>query len=174
MIIELKNIGRGPHEYSFCLEPGWWTDDEDASRIAGLDGSLKADISISKSGDKFLLMGHLSGALLIYCDRCLEPFRHALEKDFKLFLSLPPGGNEEAEIELSEEDMVIDFILSEEIDLGDIVREQIFLHIPMKSLCSDNCDGLCVSCGANLNEKECGCKKEEGHPAFSKLKSLKF
>ena len=121
-----------------------------------------------------MLKGNLSGVLLIYCDRCLEPFHHVLEKEFKLSLSFPPRDNEETEIELSEEDMVVDFISRDDIDLGDIVREQIFLHIPMKLLCSENCQGLCVSCGVNLNKKKCGCKKEEGHPAFSKLKSLKF
>ena len=68
--------------------------------------------------------------------------------------------------------MEADFIKGEEIDLKDIVREQIYLSIPMKSLCSEGCLGLCPICGKNLNQGPCQCKGEKGHPGFLKLKNL--
>ena len=59
-------------------------------------------------------------------------------------------------------------------DLDEVVREQIYFSLPMKSLCRKDCSGLCPLCGANLNMEECKCRKEKGHPGFSELKNLKL
>ncbi len=56
------------------------------------------------------------------------------------------------------------------VDLGDVVREQIYLSLPMQSICKESCRGLCPVCGANLNETSCLCRKTESPPAFSKLR----
>ena len=37
------------------------------------------------------------------------------------------------------------------IDLGELMREQFYLALPMKPLCRDDCRGLCPECGTNLN-----------------------
>jgi uncharacterized protein len=66
--------------------------------------------------------------------------------------------------------MEVDFIKGDTIDLSDIVREQVYLSLPMRSICKESCRGLCPVCGANLNESSCLCRKPEGHPAFSKLR----
>ena len=91
-----------------------------------------------------------------------------------MFLSLPPSDAEKSELELSEEDMSVDFIMGDEIDLDEVVREQIYFSLPMKSLCREDCRGLCPVCGINLNKEECKCRREIGHPGFSELKKLKL
>jgi uncharacterized protein len=91
-----------------------------------------------------------------------------------LFLSLPPPDTEKSELELFEEDMSVDFIMGGEIDLDEAVREQIYFSLPMKSLCREDCSGLCTFCGANLNKEECKCRRDMGHPGFSELKNLKL
>ncbi len=63
---------------------------------------------------------------------------------------MPAPQKTEEEIELSDEDMMTDFVTGEEVDLGEIIREQIFLALPMKSVCRPTCAGLCPKCGANL------------------------
>ena len=47
------------------------------------------------------------------------------------------------------------------IDVDDLVREQIELALPMSRLCSDDCRGLCPECGANLNEGDCACARDQ-------------
>ncbi len=69
---------------------------------------------------------------------------------------------------------IVEFITDSEIRLDDIVREQIYLSLPMKCLCREDCSGLCPLCGTNLNMKKCECLREKGHPGFSKLKKVKF
>ena len=44
------------------------------------------------------------------------------------------------------------------VDLTMDIRETILLHFPGYPVCSANCKGLCVQCGANLNVAPCGCR----------------
>ena len=81
---------------------------------------------------------------------------------------------EEDDIELAEEDLDVDFIRGDEIDLDEIIHEQVHLTIPMKSLCREDCLGLCPECGRNLNAGDCPCDRDQGHAAFLKLKNLKI
>jgi uncharacterized protein len=131
-------------------------------------------IEIYRAGEKFVLNGELYGGLRVMCDRCLKPYSKDLRTDFKVFLSLPSANDDKSEIELVEEDMEVEFITGEEIDLDEIIREQIYLSLPLKSLCSESCLGLCPNCGTDLNEANCQCFREQGHPGLLKLKNLKI
>jgi uncharacterized protein len=53
------------------------------------------------------------------------------------------------------------------------MREQMYLALPMKPLCRDDCRGLCPTCGANLNLAACGCKNEWEDPRLAVLRKLK-
>lgn len=46
------------------------------------------------------------------------------------------------------------------LDLLQLTLEDVFLFLPSKLLCKDDCRGICPQCGKNLNEGPCGCKKE--------------
>lgn len=174
MIIDLRTISQEPRRFDFHLEPEWWAADEGSEPILGLDGPLEVHLKIYRAGSKYVLEGNLSGGLLIICDRCLESYHYELESEFRLFLALPAADVDQNEMELAEEDLSTDFITVDEIDPEDIIREQIFLSLPMKSLCSDDCAGLCPVCGADLNKTACACRRESGHPGFAKLKGFKL
>jgi uncharacterized protein len=47
-----------------------------------------------------------------------------------------------------------------QLDLCEFVREELYLQLPAKLLCSPECRGLCPGCGANLNHTACVCKKQ--------------
>ncbi len=174
MIIDLKTVLLAPRRFEFTLQPEWWKGDQENDQIMGLDGPLKVEINIAKAGSKYVLDGRLSGRLIIKCDRCLEQYGSDLESDFRLFLAVGPSGTGQTELELLEDDMGIDFLSGNEIDLEEVVKAQIYLSLPMKCLCRENCLGLCPVCGANLNIETCGCQESQGHPAFLKIKNLKI
>lgn len=46
------------------------------------------------------------------------------------------------------------------LDLDDLVYQEIQLFLPNKMLCKDDCKGLCIKCGKNLNYEQCSCKSE--------------
>ena len=52
----------------------------------------------------------------------------------------------------------------ESLDLGEDIRQEMILKQPMKVLCREDCQGICLRCGANLNKEECRCLKiKNGH-----------
>ena len=174
MIIDLRSIPHGTRSFEFCLEKDWWRTSEKNTPILGMDTPLGVKIDLTRAGDKYVFDGIVSGGLQVLCDRCLENYRWNLKTEFTMFIALPLPDTERSEIELSEEDMEIGFIRGEEVDTGEIIREQIYLSLPMTSICRENCLGLCSICGCNRNRKKCQCLREQGHPGFQKLKNLKL
>jgi uncharacterized protein len=79
----------------------------------------------------------------------------------------------EGEREIEEDDLTTAFYQNDEIDLEQLMREQFYLALPMKPLCSDDCKGLCSMCGTNLNRGTCECKREFEDPRFAALKELR-
>jgi uncharacterized protein len=59
------------------------------------------------------------------------------------------------------------------IEVDQLVAEQIFLALPVKVLCREDCKGICPGCGANLNEEACLCKAGGTQSPFAKLKLIK-
>lgn len=173
MIIDLKTVLHGPRQFDLVLDPDWWKNDAGDDQVIGLTGPLKVRIKISRAGSKYLVEGRMAGCLRLRCDRCLEPFDSPLQSEFQLFLALAPSHDGEGEIELLEDDMSVNLIPDEAISLDDIIREQIYLSLPMKCLCKTDCSGLCPSCGTNLNVEKCSCRSARGHPAFLKLKNVR-
>ena len=55
-----------------------------------------------------------------------------------------------------------DIVLLEEgtVDAEDLARTAFILGMDTKTLCSEDCKGLCPRCGADLNLGPCSCKKE--------------
>ena len=67
-----------------------------------------------------------------------------------------------------------DYIIIEDkkLDVLPSVEEQIMLEMPSKTLCKEDCRGLCYKCGKNLNEGDCSCEKHEVDPRLAILKTL--
>jgi uncharacterized protein len=173
MIFDLKTAFEKPVKLDLTLSPEWWRRDKYDDPILGLDSPLSAHINIKRAGERYILEGEISGGLRLRCDRCIETFHFDLRTEFRLFLMPYPGETKE-EIELGKDDMSVVFISEDEIELDDIIRSEIYLAIPMKVLCKEDCAGLCPVCGRNLNIERCDCKRQTGHPAFLKLKEFKL
>jgi uncharacterized protein len=174
VILDLKTIGAEPKKYQLELDPGWWQREGDPGAVQGLDTPLTFQATIYRAGEKYVLDGQLQGELRLSCDRCLDAYRFEMRSTFRLFLTMPEHERTEEEIELSGEDMMTDFITGEEVDVEEIIREQVFLSLPMKSLCRPTCAGLCPKCGANLNKGPCGCQRETVPSGFEKLKHIRI
>jgi uncharacterized protein len=156
--IDLTNIPAEGKELKVRFDRDWWNKDFEGARILGLDAPLSVWIRIQPVGKKLALQGSVATSLLLQCDRCLEPYSWELSKNFRIFLSLSPfkGG---VDVELSEDDLNLEFLHGNFLELEQVVKEQIILSLPMKTLCSPECKGLCSICGSNLNLKTCSCSK---------------
>ncbi len=71
-----------------------------------------------------------------------------------------------------DDDPTTTFYSDDQIDLGQMVREQCYLAIPMKPLCRADCQGLCAICGTNLNLERCSCEPRWVDPRLAALQTL--
>jgi len=172
MIIRLKELVAGPRDFDLRFEPNWWGAGDPNHQVQGLDGPLEVHLTLSREDDHYAVNGTLFGKIWVSCDRCVEPYSHGVKSEFGLILAPMPTEPVGSELALSEEDMAVEFFTDEEIEIDHLVREQLYLSLPVKFLCHEGCKGLCPACGANLNRESCRCERESGHPAFLKLKRL--
>ncbi len=172
MKIDLQMILRGEREFQFQVKPDWWEKNCRDDFVIGLAAPLKVNILVSSAGNKYILEGRINGAVILRCDRCLESYKYLLNTGFRTVLVVRPGKNGQAEVELFREDLEEGFAADLVIDLAEITREQVFLALPMKNVCREECAGLCPVCGMNLNRETCECRPVVGHPGFSRLKEL--
>lgn len=122
-------------------------------RVSGSVGNHTGVVELSAKADFVLDMD---------CDRCAKPIKLALTAD--IFHTLVTSLNDEANDEL---------LLVNELrfDLDPLVTEDIFLELPSKFLCSEDCKGVCPKCGKDLNTGSCSCEKEID-PRLAALKQL--
>lgn len=102
------------------------------------------------------------------CNRCLEPAKH----DIKTALS---GKLVEGKEESDSEDEGYDEILyyqNDILDPMDYILNQVVVALPMKTLCTNDCKGLCLKCGVDMNKKKCNCIQEDIDPRLEKLKNF--
>jgi uncharacterized protein len=105
------------------------------------------------------LVGRLNTRLELNCARCLEPVDRVVDRRFDL-LYRPQGsdrGQEELSVNATEAE--IGYYTGEGLLLEDALREQVLLAVPMKTVCREDCKGLCPQCGKNLNLGECSCSR---------------
>jgi uncharacterized protein len=148
--------------------------DEEAVEGPRLASTVEGDLSLGRTGKGIELTGAIRTAVVLPCARCLQEFTLPIESEFEESFLLPRYAPDEEDTELADDDMDISFLPEEGIDLMDIVAEQIWLNIPIKPLCDEQCRGLCSVCGADLNRGDCGCKRQYTDERFAALKTLRL
>ncbi len=129
-------------------------------------------LDIRKKNREVTLMGTVSTVLELKCSRCVEPYSLPIDASFDLFY-LPHSENRgEGEIEIEDDDLETAFYKDDVIDLGQLMKEQFYMALPMKPLCQEGCRGLCPHCGANLNQSSCDCVSTWTDPRLDTLRSL--
>jgi uncharacterized protein len=142
-----------------------------ASSEAKLIGRCKLNVQATRARDEVELVGSLKADVGFECDRCLKPMTIPIEQSFDLFYVPPMKSRDERE--LGADDLSTAFYQGEAIDLDDVVREQVELALPMSRLCSEQCQGLCSGCGANLNVTKCACNVDRVDERWAALNELK-
>lgn len=126
------------------------------------------------SDDSAELQGNLQGCLEIACNRCGEPVSYELNEDFYyLVTTRQESVSELPEKECSDEECNMLFLEEAVIDVTEILREQIYLSLPGKVLCDEQCRGVCPGCGHSLNREKCTCSEFKSDSPFAVLKQLK-
>jgi uncharacterized metal-binding protein YceD (DUF177 family) len=109
----------------------------------GYEGDIgcKSDVSVSFkavriSGDKVYVSGKIEGSLCIECSYCLSVYRHPLEVAIDICMDILDG----------------------QVNIGEEVRQLLFLEMPIKPLCGKDC-GIFKICGEhNKKDNSCYCE----------------
>jgi uncharacterized protein len=170
MLLSLGRIRAAQERYESVFGPEAFTNGHDGFQVIG---PVSLAFDIFKDKEQFHLVGAVQATLDLPCSRCLEPFSLPVDAAFDLRYQPHALNSGEGEREIEDDDLTTAFYENETIDLGQLMREQFHLALPMKPLCEEDCLGLCAACGANLNQGACGCKREWEDPRLAVLKALR-
>jgi uncharacterized protein len=172
MKIALEQIRETPRAISYV-------EDVDAlnlelARGAGdyrLAEGLAVDVSYHRAGLDVFVEGAVRAAVDGRCARCLGDYAFSLDVPLAIVLT-PAAAATPTSGALREEDIGLAYYDGDEIDLSPLVHEQTLLALPTRPLCTEECQGLCPRCGANLNAGPCGCPATVGGGRLAVLQTL--
>jgi uncharacterized protein len=118
------------------------------------------------------LRGSYEGAFEVLCARCVDPVRVPLAGSFDLLFRPESVDAEAGERAITEDETEIGYYGENGLSLLDVVREQVLLSLPSKTLCGTDCKGLCAQCGQNLNAATCACEPSANNPRWAALSGL--
>ncbi|MBW2268210.1 MAG: DUF177 domain-containing protein [Deltaproteobacteria bacterium] len=184
MRLLVERFEETPVDFAFEADSAWWRSSVPASPglPAALDEPLHFALRGYCIGDDLLVEGSLEGRVPLECSRCLARYRHDLREAFRLLLE-PAGSRLPADPEAAEalerdglclgEDIETGWYRGLEIDLGPFLREVVMTALPVKSLCREDCAGLCPRCGGDRNQVACDCPEFQKPSPFAVLETLR-
>jgi uncharacterized protein len=171
MRIELDKLGKNGTVFAHVYQPDEIELEEKTIRLIvppELKGIVKPD------GRRVQVKGSISTQAEVECDRCLQSINIPVEADFDVGYIRASEYSADETHELEDDDLNISVVEDEIIDMDDLAREQVLLAMPTRSLCREDCKGLCPVCGINKNMQACTCESKEVDPRWGALKDLRF
>lgn len=112
-------------------------------------------------GHRLVVTGTINTAGIYECCRCLTTVPLERNERFEERYVTNP--------EIDTEALVYDGV---EITLTEVIRETLIISEPYQVVCQDDCKGLCIHCGANLNTSPCQCDTFVADPRLAVLQTL--
>ena len=177
MLISPAQLVDEPLKLDETLAPGAIDYTSDVRQIGPLLLKGEAALIVEHRGPKefvedIRLRAHFEGRFEVLCARCIDPVEQPLAGDFDLIFR--PGGvdNEPGEHAITEDETEIGYYEDSGLLLEDAVREQVLLALPGRTLCQEDCKGLCPQCGANRNNAPCSCEEQPVDRRWNALAGL--
>ncbi|MEF9925156.1 MAG: DUF177 domain-containing protein [Raoultibacter sp.] len=154
---DLPLFKAGPDLYSFSEPLNW-------------------QVSITNTGGALLVSGTVEGSATTSCARCMESLTLPITGEIEGYYLTSTEESSQAE-EMEEDEFEV-LGADHLIDFEPLIRAAVLLECPLVPLCTDECKGLCSSCGKNLNEGPCDCAPDPADPVrenpFAALKDYPF
>ena len=178
MLIDIQELEAHPLDFREEFSPGTIDFGAELRQSSPLRSEGRADLVEEHHGkhkviQDIRLKGHLDTTLEVACARCLEPVVQQVQRDFDL-LYRPLGADAgHEELSVTDAEAEISYFQGEGVLLEDVLREQVLLAVPLKTICREDCRGLCPHCGKNLNEGQCSCENHGNDPRWEALKDIR-
>ncbi len=170
MKISFSQISTAGQRYSLDL-----SDIDTEKEIFSLQGMVSLSCILKrKSTDRILLQGRMQATLLLSCDRCLQRYSRIVDSTLSFICETDSARYRQVkEVDLTTRDLDIVQLEEAVIDLREIIRQQLYLSVPQHRLCTEDCQGICPTCGADMNNNPCHCSRELTNNPFAVLAALK-
>lgn len=133
-----------------------------------LVNTKQVNLILTNLGNKTVLIEVSTSILLrLSCSRCLKEMVYPMDIHISKEIDFNLSENERAQ-NLDETNYIIGYNL----DVDILIYDEILMGFPMKLLCSEDCKGICKTCGTNLNEKTCDCDNMEYDPRMSAIRDI--
>ncbi len=186
MKLVIDRLGAAPTEHRFRPTAEWWAEWSGSQEHATcrLVAPPAFDLVTRVVGDSVSLDGELDLEIEVECSRCLKRYRRALSDTFHLILE-PIGDRSPTDPETAEslarhgmclsDELEVGWYRGKEVSLEPYLAEVVALALPIQSVCSEGCAGLCPRCGIDRNEASCDCADTELKPEspFAVLAALR-
>jgi uncharacterized protein len=149
----------------------------DVTQIGPLPVTGRADLIHENRGhnnvvNDIRLRAAYHGSLEVLCARCVDPVAMPIEGSFDLIFRPDDADADSAERAITTDETEIGYYDKSGLQLEDVVREQVLLSLPARTLCTEDCKGLCPRCGQNLNSASCNCESTTVDPRWNALGAL--
>jgi len=178
MEFKVSELEREPIDFDLALAPEEVDLGEEAEQIGPLATAGRAEVLHEHRGPRDIvadirLRGSFSGRFQVPCARCVEPVEIPLSADFDLIFRPAKADSEPLERSITAPETEIGYYQGDSLLLEDVLREQVLLTLPVRTLCKPDCRGLCPRCGVNRNSTSCTCEEGPADPRWEALAGLR-
>lgn len=134
-------------------------DDESLPSLADivLARPLEVHGDVTNLGEELLVHGWVTAEREAPCDRCLTATIQPIEASFEQLFGA-----------VTDDDHIR--FDGSTIDLDTVLDESVRLALPAQVLCREECQGICPTCGHDMNLGPCACHESAVDPRLDKLK----
>ena len=119
--------------------------------LEAFNGPVTAEGRVRNTAGILQLEADVTADMTVRCDRCGREFERRLTPHFTATL--------QADAEDADSENVFP-LEGDGADVSDVAETLFILDLDQKFLCRPDCKGLCPTCGKDLNDGPCDCKKQ--------------
>ncbi len=177
MQITIAELQQEPIAFDRGFAPGEVDFGPDLHQVGTFHAAGRAELLEEHRGPRDIvadirLRASYRGRFETPCARCVEPVALPLAGEFDLIFRPIGVDGGEAERAISTSETEIGYYRESGLALEDVLREQVLLSLPARTLCREDCKGLCPHCGSDRNSETCNCSAVTVDPRWSALGAL--
>jgi len=174
--LTLQGLAKSGRQWNECVTLAELADGSfaDLDTKSPLFGDMQWQGELLPLGDLFVLTGSWKMNIPRKCGRCTVDFASTMSGEVDVAYRIDSANEEieQAELQLSGDEA--ESLVSGELNVLDVLREHFWLAWQPLAVCSEDCKGLCLLCGVDLNKGSCDCHKKSKENVFAALKDFKF
>ncbi|MGH9157758.1 MAG: YceD family protein [Acidimicrobiales bacterium] len=125
------------------------------------DGEVLVDVMLESVPGAVVVTGTVEAPWRGECRRCLSEATGRVRIELRELFEEHPDPDQTYPLD------------GDRLDLALLARDAVLLELPLAPLCSQGCQGLCLTCGADRNQGDCGCAPEMVDHRWAALDALR-